>query len=135
MPIRFKDSTVNPHGLHPKVINEFLVEAERAYREVGGYVVTITSICDGVHSNGSYHYLLGAADLRTKNIHTNEEKIKIRRLIDDRTSDDFDILLEHLGGTNEHLHGELDNRPLLENHVKSLQHQWLHGLPDGLRLP
>lgn len=135
MPIRFKDSTVNPHGLHPKVINKGLVPAERAFREVGGYVMTITSVADGVHGRNSYHYLLGAVDLRSKNIATVGEKREILRRIRRDTPDDFDVLLEHLGQTHEHFHIELDDRPLLQDHIQQLQGEWLHGLPQGLELP
>lgn len=135
MPIRFKDATVNPHGLHPRVINQGLVAAEKAFREVGGYVVTITSVCDGVHSSRSYHYLLGAVDLRSKNIATAEEKKEILRRMRRDTPDDFDILLEHLGRSQEHYHCEYDAREELEDYLRSLQREFMRGLPPGLELP
>lgn len=134
MPLRFKDRTVNPYGLHQRVIDEFLLPAERIFRDEGHETV-ITSVCDGVHGSNSYHYLLGAVDLRTKHLHSAEQKRRVHRRLQEETSAAWDVLLEHLGDTQEHLHGELNERPMLQAHVAYLQEAFMDRLPRSARMP
>lgn len=134
MPIRLKDATVNVHGLHDRVIEDILLPAERIFLDEG-YETVVTSACDGVHGHRSFHYLLGAIDLRTKHVHTRETKQRIVNRLIKRTPDDVDVLLEHLGNANEHLHAEIDDRRLLERHVKNLQARFLDRLPTGAVMP
>lgn len=72
---------------------------------------TITSWGDGIHGPNSYHKQRGrAVDVRTKSLRLGaapvfaaEVKHRIGHL-------GFDVVLEDLGGENEHLHVELDRR-------------------------
>lgn len=71
--------------------------------------VVITSANDSVHKEGSYHYQGRAFDFRTKHapgiIRGMVEEIK--KVLGPLG---FDVILEDLNGTNEHLHIELDKR-------------------------
>lgn len=136
MPIRFKDRTVNPHGLHQDLVEEILLPAERIFLDVAGAEVVITSVCDGVHSSRSFHYLLGAVDLRTKHLHTRDQKLKIYRRLDNESPSNYDILLESLGQPQEHLHAELDDRPKLQQYLSGLQQHFLETrLPRSAVMP
>ena len=69
----------------------------------------ITSLNDGAHKKGSKHYSDRAVDLRTKHLPGEAEKVsfalEMKKLLDPLG---FDVILEYLGGTNEHLHLEFD---------------------------
>lgn len=68
--------------------------------------MTVTSVSDGKHKDGSLHYRGLAFDLRTKGTGSatslyNDIKQKLQPL-------GYDVLLEYLGGDNEHLHIEAE---------------------------
>ena len=69
--------------------------------------LVVTSCNDGAHSRTSLHYRGSAVDLRTKSLPTNTGKrwfvSELRRRLG---STDFDVILEHLGGVQEHCHLE-----------------------------
>lgn len=96
-------------------------------RLFGAFVETvITSGADGAHKEGSYHGTGEAFDVRTKSLvgHSKREVAKevavalggsgAEKGIKPGTfaydGGEFDVLLEDLGGPNEHLHVELDRR-------------------------
>lgn len=66
----------------------------------------ITSITDGEHKKGSFHYIGHALDLRTKNIKTGKEKFLIA--IEDSLGENYDCVFEGVGQPWEHLHIEYD---------------------------
>ena len=73
---------------------------------------TVTHWEDGVHGLNSYHKRQGRAlDVRTKAIARTEEKLGIEAEIKRRIGHlGFDVILEDLGGDEEHIHCELDSR-------------------------
>lgn len=74
-----------------------------------GVPCVITSVCDGVHSRGSKHYIGCGVDFRTHNIR--EAGLDPWVVADDVRSAlgaNFDVILEAAGSPNEHLHVEWD---------------------------
>jgi hypothetical protein len=69
----------------------------------------ITSGSEGVHMPGSLHYLDRALDFRTKHLGT-ANKNALVTAVKKRLGRDYDVILENLGETNEHLHIEFDKR-------------------------
>jgi len=68
----------------------------------------ITSALDSIHKDGSAHYVGLGVDVRTKNFPDMETKQEFRFRVAQRLGDRYDVILEDLGGPNEHLHAELD---------------------------
>jgi hypothetical protein len=77
------------------------------YAERGAHC-TITSANDGQHSTLSFHYKGNALDFRTKDFNGNKTALVAE--IKSRLGADFDVILEDLGGNNEHLHLEFDQK-------------------------
>jgi len=100
----FVKSTVRPFCLHIAcaVINAAL--------ELELPDVTITAGKDGQHKPGSEHGRGNALDARTKNIRKWATKRAFCDLVKKRLGPLYDVLLEDLGGPNEHLHVERDSR-------------------------
>jgi len=74
-----------------------------------GMECTITSGNDGVHGENSLHSrdgLCRALDYRTKDYRS--DKLTLRDRIKSDLGDEFDVVLEHLGEDNEHIHVEYD---------------------------
>lgn len=74
-----------------------------------GMECTITSANDGVHGENSLHSrdgLCRALDYRTKDFRGDKLLLRDRLKVD--LGDEFDVVLEHLGEDNEHLHVEYD---------------------------
>jgi hypothetical protein len=74
-----------------------------------GIPCIITSGNDGKHGENSLHYrdgLCRALDFRTK--HFNGWKPGLRDAVKTALGENFDVVLEDLGGENEHLHVEYD---------------------------
>ena len=70
----------------------------------------VTSCNDGRHSATSLHYSGCAVDLRTKHLTSDHDKKVVQATIKEYLGRDFDVLLEHLGGAQEHLHLEWQPR-------------------------
>ena len=71
----------------------------------------ITSANDGRHSPTSLHYrdgLCRALDFRTHQTDLDGREVALRNEVKARLGDDFDVVLEDVGGPNEHLHVEYD---------------------------
>jgi len=68
----------------------------------------ITSALDGEHKRNSAHYSGLAVDMRTKNFPGVKEKHEFAFRVKQRLGERYDVILEDLGGPNEHLHVELD---------------------------
>jgi hypothetical protein len=69
----------------------------------------ITSGNEGVHMPGSLHYLDRALDFRTKHLATANKKA-LAAAVKKRLGKDYDVILENVGGANEHLHIEFDKK-------------------------
>ena len=70
---------------------------------------TVTSANDGKHGPNSLHSRNGlcrACDFRTKDFAG--DKLALVTAIRDALGRDFDVVLEDIGGENEHLHAEYD---------------------------
>lgn len=127
--LRFKPN-VMPAGAHPVLVSG-LAEAARVYRDLGKPCV-VTSMCDGRHRWDSFHYTCMAADLRTKNLEDHEKDEAVDALRE-RLGDAWDVLLEHRGEVNEHIHMEWDKgRSQREAYLSALQEQFYERMGDVL---
>jgi hypothetical protein len=74
-----------------------------------GEVLTITSGSDGQHSLKPYsrHYTLEAVDFRTKHLATSAEKHDLIAQVQRELGDQFSVLLENEGRSNEHGHAQV----------------------------
>lgn len=95
---------VSLKGMTPQILLA-LIEAEKVYKN-RLLTMTVTSVNDSTHKEGSLHYSGFAADLRTKGTGSaqslyNDLKKKLQPM-------GFDVLLEFLGGDSEHIHIEWD---------------------------
>lgn len=108
--VSFKDSSVKAHRLHPQLLWALSVAAP-IWEMFGANELVVTSLNDGNHRVGSFHFRGEAADLRTKNIPTSHDKRNARDLLSGHLGRDWDVILEDLGGVNEHVHLEYDPKP------------------------
>lgn len=67
----------------------------------------ITSANDGLHMKGSRHYTNQALDFRTQSLRSRDEKIEFHRRVKEALGPKFDVILEALEKSNEHLHIEV----------------------------
>jgi hypothetical protein len=84
-----------------------------------GYTPTITSACDGKHSEHSLHYVGFAFDVRVKDYPENHSSFQGVMIMDTAESweerlkqelgEDYDVVL-HGEGNNRHIHIEYDPR-------------------------
>lgn len=95
--VRLKD-------LQPQMVLAALI-VERIFVERGG-ACTITSANDSTHSATSWHYKGRALDFRTHDFPG--DKQELLAALKAELDSDFDILLESLGGPQEHIHVEYD---------------------------
>jgi len=84
-----------------------LMVAKEVYAKYGADC-WITSGNDGVHKEGSFHYLDRAVDLRTKTL--GEEKHEIAAELKARLAPQFDVIFENVGKPGEHIHVEYDTK-------------------------
>jgi len=68
----------------------------------------ITSANDSKHSKKSFHYFGKALDIRTHNIKDSKLKTAIMEKIKLFLGEEFDVILESKGTSNEHIHVEWD---------------------------
>lgn len=66
--------------------------------------LTITSINDSQHMEGSRHYTDEAIDIRSHNFEDHEQKLEFMTRFGDLLGPKFTILLENIGSPNEHFH-------------------------------
>lgn len=71
--------------------------------------IVITSGNDGEHLSFSKHYANAALDFRSKQLMTWQKTVWIAR-IQKRLGPQYQVLLEHEGKQNEHVHVEYDPR-------------------------
>ena len=95
-------------GIQPElVLTMMLVET---IFDDHGYTMTVTSIVDGIHSPTSLHYAGAAFDVRTNDIPDGYEKDSLIANVIGVMNPDVDVLFEHQGKPNEHLHIEFQPR-------------------------
>lgn len=100
---------VSLKDLQPQMLVAILL-AEQILSEICGPTVplVVTSVNDGIHKDGSYHYKGRAFDIRTR--HTGMARTFEQALKKELGHLGFDVVLEDFGGENEHIHVELDFR-------------------------
>ena len=89
---------VRIQGLRPEITIGLAV-AESLFREHDVDLI-VTSVIEGTHSRGSLHFVGQAADLRSAHL-DRDLRQRIRRELDERLGDDFDVVLEQ-----DHFHIE-----------------------------
>ena len=104
--ISYKPEVSDPKLAHPKIREAIEIAASIWGEWVKEMVVT--SLNDGKHRVGSFHYKNQAVDIRTKNLPSTEAKKLATKKLTGRLGLDYDVILESLGGMNEHLHCEYD---------------------------
>lgn len=126
MDIRCK-SNVFAYGVHPKVRYGVLVMAQTIWGVTGKECV-VTSLVDGRHRADSYHYLGGAADLRSRHL-TSDEQQEVLTRAQEILGDEFDLILE-----SDHYHLEFDNggdsRAVLQRWVNDSQEDFIENILD-----
>jgi len=93
--------------LTPQILLGVIVVA--SVYEGYGAKCTITSVNDGKHSDNSLHYKGRAADFRTKDFVG--DKVALVTSLKVALSENFDVVLEHVGAKDEHIHVEYDPKP------------------------
>jgi len=94
-------------GLAPQIVLALLIVHE-IYR-AASIPCVVTSANDSQHGENSLHSrdgLCRAVDVRTKTWLLDKQQLRID--VKAALGDDFDVVLEHLGEDNEHLHVEYD---------------------------
>jgi hypothetical protein len=91
-------------GVQPKVAYIFAAVANAAAALTSPSQVVVTACIDGVHSRNSRHYALEALDVRSKNFPSLDAKNKFAEALRRELGQEYLVLLEHLGLTNEHFH-------------------------------
>lgn len=100
--IIFKSGT-SLYGLHPK-IRTAIWKARRVFLDAGHRLV-VTSAWDFTHGQNSFHHYGMAVDFRSQEIPTGMKATILARL-KQALGGEFDVILEDLGGGNEHFHVE-----------------------------
>ena len=93
------------HGIRAEVVLA-LTMCDQVFEDNGVYEMVITSLKDGTHSPGSWHYSGWAADIRSKNVGSTEHKNIILEKMRSTLGSQWEVILEHLGNPNEHYHVE-----------------------------
>lgn len=95
-------SGVRLHGIRPELVLAIAV-AEGLWMGAGAPSLVITAAIEGAHTEASDHYAGCAVDFRTKNLPAGKPET-MRAALMAALGDDFFILHENVGGTNEHIH-------------------------------
>jgi hypothetical protein len=98
--LRLKDD-VRVYGIRPEILLA-LIMADQVYTSFGIRETWVTSVSEGQHKAGSFHYKGLAFDLRISNIPTaglGAVHAKLKEVL----GKDFDVLLE-----KDHIHVEYD---------------------------
>lgn len=109
MPLKLKVG-VKPRGLVPEM--NLGIQVVCSIFEHYKYDCVITSMHDGVHGPNSLHSrdgLCRAVDFRTKHVSSTTKDLLLGEIRDALTTD-YDVIFEHSGEANEHLHLEYDQK-------------------------
>lgn len=101
---------VDPAGIQPELLLALQI-AEPIWRRFGAEELWVTSIRDGQHKTGSFHYVGKAVDLRVKNLPLGTWE-SVRAALQAAVGPQYDVLLED---SPPHIHIEHD--PLKLNHA------------------
>lgn len=104
-------------GVVFKEINDVYLQIFNVLKEaskVFGVEMVITSANDGKHKVDSLHYLNKALDIRTKHLPDNKTKLELKNFLQNKLGKDYDVILESLGGIQEHIHIEYDPKQKME---------------------
>lgn len=93
------------HGIRPELVLALTI-ADQVFEDSGVYETVITSLKDGTHSPGSWHYSGWAADLRSKHVGATDRKNIILENLRSTLGAQWEVILESLGKPNEHYHIE-----------------------------
>lgn len=105
--ITFKEPLVRAYQIAPQVFAA-LAKADGIWISLGAAELVVTSLNDGSHSTGSLHYKGLAADLRTHNLPSPQARVEAWRRLKAALGSAYDVLHEHVGTPNEHVHLEYD---------------------------
>jgi hypothetical protein len=99
-------SGVTFRGFPPAMVHMLTVLrlASETYPEVPDQTLVITSANDGTHAQGSRHYMNEALDVRSKSFRAVGDKQAFASRLQQALGEQFTVLLEDVGGTNEHFH-------------------------------
>lgn len=92
-------------GLAPQLFHAWDVFNE-LYKDRGYTECVLTSGVDSKHGYGSLHYVGLAIDIRSHILKDSVEKQQIRDMAAYALGPEYDVVLEDLGGENEHFHIE-----------------------------
>lgn len=101
---------VQPGGVQPEILLALLI-AEPIWKQFGAPELWVTSLTDGTHKAGSFHYAGKAVDLRVKNLPVATWE-QARASLAAAVGPQYDVLLEL---DPPHIHVEFD--PLKVNHA------------------
>jgi hypothetical protein len=91
---------VNADGLQPEILLA-IIEAREIYRDLNAELI-ITSLLDGKHMPGSFHYKGLAVDLRTRHL-TKTDRALVAARLRVALGPEYDVVLE-----KTHMHVEYD---------------------------
>jgi hypothetical protein len=91
--------------LQPQMVLGAVIVAG-VYEAHGAQQCVLTSVNDSKHGLDSLHYKGRAGDFRTKDFSGN--KLALRDAVREALGPDFDVVLEHVGEEQEHIHVEWD---------------------------
>ena len=94
-------------GVHPRSLTIAAAVINAAIELQLTADMLITSGNDGVHMPKSKHYEDAALDFRTKHLN-GDDRAALIQAAKKRLGKGYDVILESLGRTNEHLHIEWD---------------------------
>lgn len=97
---------VMPAGAHPQVQSAIVTFVEVVW-DIAKKESYITSMCDSIHGEHSFHYWCMAFDGRSKHLEDSEKDAVLEEL-KRRIGPGWDIILEARNTTNEHFHLEWD---------------------------
>ena len=92
--------------IKPQIVLGMIV-VNAVYQKFGVEFV-VTSVNDGKHGDGSWHYKGCAFDCRTKQAALEGVEQRLRDEIKAALGDDYDVVLESVGTDNEQIHVEYD---------------------------
>jgi hypothetical protein len=94
-------------GVQPRLVHLMAGLANAASRVQGVGEAWVTSAMDSTHSTDSLHYALRAIDIRTHNL-TDTQIVDLVAQLKLEFGRDADVIYEHAGTPNAHIHLEWD---------------------------
>jgi len=99
---------VKINGARPELLRAMATAVE-VWEMLGIPELVITSINDGQHMKGSFHYVGKAFDARTHNVReAGKDPEMLTAHLRASLGGDYDVILEFVGEDKEHVHVEYD---------------------------